>query len=60
MNDEPVEHPLFDTRDAWLAADAMPMFPAAQKRLGTVGAGNRYVDLFREVKEGVEEAGSPM
>nr|WP_314070877.1 RtcB family protein [uncultured Roseococcus sp.] len=60
VNDEPVAHPLFDDRDAWLAADAMPMFPAARKQLGTVGAGNHYVDLFREVKEGVDEADSPV
>ncbi len=54
-NDEPVEHALFDDDEAWRAADAEQLKPMARKQLGTVGGGNHYVDLFREVIDGVPE-----
>jgi tRNA-splicing ligase RtcB (3'-phosphate/5'-hydroxy nucleic acid ligase) len=57
-NDAPFEHALFDDADAWRAADAAHLLPMAQKQLGTVGAGNHYVDLFHEARpdEPVEDS----
>ena len=55
-----VEHPLFGDEEAWRAADALHLRKMARDQLGTVGAGNHYVDLFREVAEGVEEADGPV
>jgi tRNA-splicing ligase RtcB len=52
-NDAPAGHALFDDDAAWHAADAEHLRLMAQKQFGTVGAGNHYVDLFREVMEGV-------
>ena len=60
VNDVPVEHALFDDVDAWNAADALNLREMARKQLGTVGAGNHYVDLFREVREGVADDDSPV
>lgn len=51
-NDEPVDHPVLD---AIAAADFAPqreLRDLAAKQLGTVGAGNHYVDLFAD-EEGV-------
>ncbi|WP_354702522.1 RtcB family protein [Paraconexibacter sp. AEG42_29] len=45
-NDEPVDHPVLD---AIFKADFHPqrrLFQSARNQLGTVGAGNHYVDLF--------------
>ncbi len=45
-NDEPVDHPVLD---AIFRADFHPqrkLFQSARNQLGTVGAGNHYVDLF--------------
>jgi tRNA-splicing ligase RtcB (3'-phosphate/5'-hydroxy nucleic acid ligase) len=55
-----VEHALFDDEEAWRAADALHLREMARGQLGTVGAGNHYVDLFREVAEGMAEAESPV
>jgi len=47
-NDEPVDHAVLD---AIRAADVQPqraMLDLAAKQLGTVGAGNHYVDLFAD------------
>jgi tRNA-splicing ligase RtcB len=47
-NDEPVDHPVLD---AIRGADVEPqraMLDLAAKQLGTVGAGNHYVDLFSD------------
>jgi tRNA-splicing ligase RtcB len=47
-NDEPVDHPVLD---AIRAADAPPqrkLYDVAAEQLGTVGAGNHYVDLFAD------------
>ena len=59
-NARPVEHPLFDDEEAWRAADAKHLREMARGQLGTVGAGNHYVDLFREAADGVSEAESPV
>lgn len=59
-NARPVEHALFEDEDAWRAADALHLREMARGQLGTVGAGNHYVDLFREAAEGVAEAESPV
>ncbi len=48
VNDERVEHPLFDDKDAWRAADREDYRQKAQAQLGTVGSGNHYVDLMRD------------
>lgn len=60
VNDAPVEHALFDDAEAWRAADAMGLLSTARKQLGTVGAGNHYVDLFHEVQPDVPPAASPV
>ena len=45
-NDEPVDHPVLDQiRDADFAPQRALLDTAAEQ-LGTVGAGNHYVDLF--------------
>jgi tRNA-splicing ligase RtcB len=44
-NEERVEHDLFDN-DLWFAAEAHHLKELARNQLGTVGAGNHYVDLF--------------
>lgn len=45
-NDEPVDHPVLDRiRDAAFAPQR-DLHDLAAKQLGTVGAGNHYVDLF--------------
>jgi tRNA-splicing ligase RtcB len=48
VNDERVEHPLFDDTDAWKAADREDYKQKAQAQLGTVGSGNHYVDLMHD------------
>ena len=47
-NDERVEHDLFDDADAWKASGMDGYRPKAVAQLGTVGAGNHYVDLMRD------------
>jgi tRNA-splicing ligase RtcB (3'-phosphate/5'-hydroxy nucleic acid ligase) len=59
-NARPAEHALFDDGEAWREADALHLREMARGQLGTVGAGNHYVDLFREAAEGVPEAESPV
>ena len=47
-NDEPVDHPVLDAiRTADVAAQRA-LLDVAAKQLGTVGAGNHYVDLFAD------------
>ena len=47
-NDEPVDHPVLDAiRDADFAPQRQ-LLDLAAKQLGTVGAGNHYVDLFED------------
>jgi tRNA-splicing ligase RtcB len=48
-NGERVEHDLFDDADAWREADMGEYRQKAVSQLGTVGSGNHYVDLMREV-----------
>jgi tRNA-splicing ligase RtcB (3'-phosphate/5'-hydroxy nucleic acid ligase) len=47
-NDERVEHDLFDDGDAWKASGMEGYRQKAVAQLGTVGAGNHYVDLMRD------------
>lgn len=60
VNDTEIEHPLFQDEDAWRAADALDLRDMARKQLGTVGGGNHYVDLFREVTPDVSEEDAPV
>jgi tRNA-splicing ligase RtcB len=46
VNNERVEHPLFDDAEAWRAADREDYKDKAHSQLGTVGSGNHYVDLL--------------
>lgn len=47
VNEERVEHELFDDAEAWRAADMEDYKAKARAQLGTVGSGNHYVDLMR-------------
>lgn len=60
VNDAPYEHALFDDADAWRAAGAEALMPMARRQLGTVGAGNHYVDLFHDVLPDVTAEESPV
>jgi tRNA-splicing ligase RtcB len=48
VNDEPVEHELFDDDPAWDIEIAHTLRNLAQAQLGTIGSGNHYVDLFAD------------
>lgn len=48
VNEERVEHELFDDEEAWQASDMEFYRPKARGQLGTVGSGNHYVDLMRD------------
>jgi tRNA-splicing ligase RtcB len=45
-NDEPVDHPVLDAVRTADSAHQRQLLDLAAKQLGTVGAGNHYVDLF--------------
>jgi tRNA-splicing ligase RtcB len=47
-NAERVGHELFDDADAWRESDMGAYRQKAEAQLGTVGAGNHYVDLLRD------------
>ncbi len=47
-NEERVEHELFDDGEAWRESDMQAYRQKAISQLGTVGAGNHYVDLMRD------------
>jgi tRNA-splicing ligase RtcB len=47
-NDEPVDHPVLDAIGAADFAPQRKLRDLAAKQLGTVGAGNHYVDLFED------------
>lgn len=50
-NDEPVDHPVLDRiRDAPFEPQRQ-LLDLAARQLGTVGAGNHYVDLFRDEED---------
>lgn len=49
-NEERVEHALLDDADAWREADREDYRAKAAAQLGTVGSGNHYVDLMRDVR----------
>lgn len=48
VNDDRVEHPLFDDRAAWEASGMEDFRQKAMAQLGTVGSGNHYVDLMED------------
>lgn len=48
VNEERVEHALFDDADAWRESDMGEYRMKAVTQLGTVGSGNHYVDLMRD------------
>jgi tRNA-splicing ligase RtcB (3'-phosphate/5'-hydroxy nucleic acid ligase) len=50
-NDEPVDHPVLDAIRAAGAGPQQAMLDLAASQLGTVGAGNHYVDLFADGKD---------
>ena len=47
-NDEPVDHPVLDAIRTAAAPPQRELYDLAAKQLGTVGAGNHYVDLFAD------------
>jgi tRNA-splicing ligase RtcB (3'-phosphate/5'-hydroxy nucleic acid ligase) len=46
VNEQRVEHELFDDVEAWTASDMVSYRQKANAQLGTVGSGNHYVDLM--------------
>ena len=48
VNEERVEHELFDDADAWRESGMGEYRQKAAAQLGTVGSGNHYVDLMRD------------
>ncbi len=50
-NEERVEHALFDDGDAWRESDMGEYRNKAVSQLGTVGGGNHYVDLMRDIAD---------
>jgi tRNA-splicing ligase RtcB len=48
VNEEKVEHELFDNARLWSEGLVEDLRPMAQAQLGTVGSGNHYVDLFED------------
>lgn len=47
-NETPVDHALFDDKEAWAASGMEDYRARALEQLGTVGSGNHYVDLFED------------
>lgn len=47
INNDPVDHPLFDD-SAWNIPAAAALKQKAAAQLGTVGSGNHYVDIFED------------
>src|ERR1700676_5301876 len=48
VNDERVEHELFDDDEAWKASGREDFKSKARAQLGTIGGGNHYVDIFED------------
>ena len=48
VNEERVEHDLFDDDEAWRASGMEDYRTKARHQLGTVGSGNHYVDLMTD------------
>lgn len=51
-NNQKVDHELFDS-DAWDIKVTKPLKEMARNQLGTVGAGNHYVDIFHDEVENI-------
>ena len=52
-NNEPIDHPVFDRIREAPFEPQRRLLDLARKQLGTVGAGNHYVDLFADEKDRV-------
>lgn len=52
-NNEPVDHPVLDRIEEAPFEPQRALYHLAAKQLGTVGAGNHYVDLFRDEQDRV-------
>ena len=52
VNDEPVDHPVLDAIAQAPFAPQRRLLDLASAQLGTVGAGNHYVDLFADAADG--------
>ena len=48
VNDERVDHALFDDHEAWKSSGMQDYQQKARAQLGTVGSGNHYVDLMAD------------
>ena len=53
VNDEPVDHPILDEIRSAAFGPQRRLLAGAAKQLGTVGAGNHYVDVFRDEQDRV-------
>lgn len=53
VNDEPVDHPVLDRIREAPFAPQRQLLGLAAKQLGTVGAGNHYVDLFTDEDDAI-------
>lgn len=53
VNEERVEHPLFDDDPAWDIPAIADLKDLAYRQLGTVGGGNHYVDIFVDETDAV-------
>ena len=48
VNDEKIEHELFDDAAAWAASGMQDFRQKAKSQLGSIGSGNHYIDLMRD------------
>lgn len=53
VNEEKVEHALFDDADLWRLSGMEDLKDKARAQLGTVGSGNHYVDLLWDHEDGM-------
>ena len=53
VNNEEVDHVLFEDDPAWLIPAVRPLKQVARHQLGTIGSGNHYVDLFVDEQDRV-------
>lgn len=60
VNNERVDHHLFDNKRVWKDAGAEEFRDKARQQLGTVGSGNHYVDVMREVDPEVHPDDAPV
>lgn len=53
INDERVDHELFESDPAWAIPEVAALKDLAASQLGTVGSGNHYVDVFTDDDDSV-------